>query len=735
MRVLRIAIPTPLRRVFDYLPPKGSENRELMPGIRVRVPFGRREVVGILLEVGTNSQLPTHKLKFASIIIDDKPLLPKALFSLVLWAAEYYVHPIGEVLSSSLPKLLRLGGAATLKQQLGWRLTAAGKAVEITKLARAPRQFNALRVLREHPQGVNSHDLKVANVAIPVMRVLVQKAWVEQFTIKSDYQDAQVATLVKPSELILNTEQQSVVAKVSAELSHFQTWLLHGVTGSGKTEIYLQVIAKVLQQGKQALVLVPEIALTPQTVARFQERFTVPIVVFHSRLTDRERLQGWLQAKTGQARIVIGTRSAVFTPLLTPGVIIIDEEHDLSFKQQSGFRYCARDLAVARARLENIPIMLGSATPSLESLYNVKRKRYQLLRLHKRAGKAIKPTFHVVDIRKQQLQHGLSEHLIAMMKNHLSRDGQILLFINRRGFAPVLFCHACGWVAECKRCDAKLTLHFEPHELRCHHCGNRQVVTRECLACNAQQVMPLGFGTERLQQAITTIFPNIKVARIDRDSTMRKGAMQKLLTDIHAGKHQILIGTQMLAKGHHFPKVTLVAVLYADGGLLSADFRGTERFAQLLLQVAGRAGRAEQPGEVLIQTHHPQHPLLQHLLADGYLSFADTVLAERQQAQFPPYHYLALIRVEALNQQQPLAFLQQTRSIADTMHSGDVKILGPVPAPMERLAGRYRAQLLLQASNRRRLQNMLQPLAVRLEQLKQSRQVRWSIDVDPLEMV
>ena len=518
-------------------------------------------------------------------------------------------------------------------------------------------------------------------------------------------------------------------------LDQYHAFLLDGVTGSGKTEVYLRVIGSVLAANKQALILVPEIGLTPQLLSRFQRRFPdISIAVLHSGLNDQERLQAWLSASKGNAGIIIGTRSALLTPLDRPGIIIVDEEHDLSLKQQEGFRYSARDLAVVRAQHLKVPVILGSATPALESLYNCERDRFTRLHLPERAGAATPPKFSLIDVRGQKLDNGLSAQLLAQMQTHLGAGGQVLLFINRRGFAPVLMCHDCGWHARCDRCDAHMTIHQHAHRLRCHHCGSERPLPASCPECNSSALFRVGYGTERVEQVLSSHFPTTPILRIDRDTTRRKGAMQAMLDQIKQGEPQILVGTQMLAKGHHFPNLTLVGLLDADYGLFSADFRAAERLGQLVLQVAGRAGRAERQGDVLIQTHHPESPLLQSLLSHDYGRFAQALLSERQAANLPPYSHLALLRAEAVDAQAPYRFLEEAHSLTSQLEDNAIEVYGPFPAPMERRAGRSRAQLLLQSNSRATLQLLLSAWLPRLETLKTGRKVRWSIDVDPLEM-
>ncbi|MAK87456.1 MAG: primosomal protein N', partial [Pseudomonas sp.] len=525
---------------------------------------------------------------------------------------------------------------------------------------------------------------------------------------------------------------------VSAGLGGFQAFLLEGVTGSGKTEVYLQLIHRVLEAGKQALVLIPEINLGPQTLARFEQRFNARIALLHSNVNDRERLDAWLAARDGEADIIIGTRSALFTPMKNPGLIIIDEEHDASYKQQEGLRYHARDLALLRARQENLPIVLGSATPSLESLHNAHSGRYALLKLTQRAGNAQSPRFLRLDVKSRPLDAGISGPLQQAIGQTLGAGQQVLVYLNRRGFAPTLLCHDCGWLSQCPRCDARMTLHQRHNELRCHHCGHVERPPRNCPDCGKVDLRPVGAGTERAEERLGILFPDYPVLRIDRDSTSRKGAMEQMIGTINRGEPCLLVGTQMLAKGHHFPRVTLVAILDADGGLFSADFRASERMAQLIVQVAGRAGRAEEPGKVIIQTHLADHPLLVQLTEQGYFAFAEQALSERRAAGLPPFSHLALLRAEAQKPGQAEAFLDDACNLAeqllDQLQLNGVDLLGPVHAPMERRAGRYRAQLLLQGNARATLHRLMGAWVPMLEQLPGGRAVRWSLDVDPIDL-
>lgn len=728
---LRLAIPTPLRRLFDYLPPEGMSCGQLSPGLRVKVPFGRATTIGILHSVVSHTDVPVNKLRQASEVIDARPILPASIMKLLLWAAEYYHHPMGEVMQNALPVMLREGRPPAVRGISRWVLSEAGAATDVSTLGRAKKQAALLGLLQEYSELGAEQLQPLMNGWREPMRKLEEKGWVEQ-------QERSCLQISSNSgcdaKLQLNPEQQHSVDHLCARLGEFHSALLEGVTGSGKTEVYLQIIEQVLARGEQALILVPEIGLTPQLLQRFRSRFSVPIAVLHSNLSDQERLCAWIKSGEGEASIVIGTRSAVFTPLARPGIIIIDEEHDASFKQQDGFRYSARDLGIKRARDEAIPILLGSATPSLESLQNALSGRFAHLPLKQRAGAARAPTMSLLDIRSQSMETGLSAQLIEAVRQTLARDEQVLLFLNRRGFSPVLMCHDCGWVSACKRCDANLTYYRQHNRLRCNHCGSEQRIEPACPDCGSVDLRDIGHGTEKIEESLVALFPDETIVRIDRDNTRRKGSLETLLAQAQSGEARILLGTQMLAKGHHFANVTLVGILDSDQGLFSADFRAAERMAQLITQVAGRAGREEKPGRVLIQTHHPDHPLLLSLIRQGYQGYAEAALAERQLAEMPPFSHLALIRAEAVDGSLPFAFLQEALSLTLGYQIDAVQAWGPVPAPMERRAGRYRAQLLLQASERAPLHKLLQQLAPQLEGLKSARKVRWSLDVDPSEM-
>ncbi|MCG7941757.1 MAG: primosomal protein N' [Candidatus Thiodiazotropha taylori] len=727
--ILKIALAGPLRGYFDYLPPEHN-GITLTPGCRFEIPFGRSSRVGILISTSSKSSVPTGKLKRALSQLDHTPLLQPSDLRLLKWAADYYEHPLGDVIFHALPLNLRKKPTAAKTSHPGLRLTQAGEALDPDTLSRAPKQRSVILALQQHPQGLaksllmQNHELSPA-----VLRSLLDKGLITP---------CELPPQPLPSEAAhqLNPQQQLAVDTVREKLDGFQAYLLNGVTGSGKTEVYLHLVTDVLAQGRQALILVPEIGLTPQLLQRFQQRMGHEVAVLHSGLADGEREKVWHAMRQMRQRVLIGTRSAVFTPMPELGLIIVDEEHDLSYKQQEGFRYNARDISLVRAQQTGCPVVLGSATPSLESLRNVQERRYRQLDLPKRAADASMPSLSLIDIRNGHLKGGLSPALLKHLQQTLQAGEQAMLFLNRRGYAPMLTCHACGWLTDCPRCDARMTHHRQQRLLWCHHCGHQQREPAVCPSCGSPDLRPVGQGTERVEEVLQQHFPNYPLARIDRDSTSRKGSLEKLLKQVHSGSIPLLIGTQMIAKGHHFPAVTLVAILDVDQGLFGADFRASERMAQLILQVAGRAGRAERPGRVMIQTRHPDHPLMQLLTQQGYAAFAELAMQERQMAMLPPYAHQALIRAEANRSDYPELFLKQLlESCQQIQHATELEFWGPVPAPMERRAGKTRAHLLIQSNQRLPLHRWLSQAIEIFPTLPHARKVRWSVDVDPQEML
>ncbi len=698
----------------------------------MRVPFGRQELIGVVLGVTTQSDLPRDKLKSIRRSLDSEPLLPATLMELLVWASAYYHHPIGEVMATALPVLLRRGLPAIAAGEKRYALTEAARLLSPDAFKRSPLQQRLVQALNARTEGLSAAQLaEVASNWRDAIKRLAARGLIritEEPCLPPRLAGQHGAPQLTPA-------QQAAGAAILAASGKFQCLLLLGVTGSGKTEVYLRAIEAVIARGDQVLVLVPEIGLTPQLVTRFEGRLNAPVAVLHSGLNENERLCAWQMARTAQAAVVIGTRSAVFTPMPKLALIIIDEEHDASFKQQDGFRYHARDVAIKRARLENLPVLLGSATPALESLHNAQQGRYQLLSLPERTGAAQPPRVTLLDLKRLKLNDGISPPLIEALQARLKRKEQSLLFLNRRGFAPVLMCHDCGWLAPCKRCDARLTIHQRSRKLRCHHCGAKAPLPVHCPACGSANLHGIGEGTERIETALARLFPQARIERFARDSTRRKGSLEEKLRRVHAGEADILVGTQMLAKGHDFPNLTLVGVLNADQGLYSADFRSEERLVQQLVQVAGRAGRADKPGEVMIQTHHPDNPAFAALAHHDYREFGRYALTEREAAQYPPFAHLALLRAESPKPDAALAFLRAAHGHAQALVEAElVHLMDPVPSPMERRAGRYRAQLLVQAGERKALHDFLTVWMARLEAEKLGHRVRWSLDVDPMEM-
>ncbi|MGF7453349.1 primosomal protein N' [Pasteurella bettyae] len=736
MKFVRVALAVPLMRLFDYILPEGMNP---VVGGRVQVSFGTQKRIAIVVELVDQTDIPAEQLKPILAVLDEEPLFNQALWRLLCWGAKYYQFSLGDVLFSALPAKLRTGESAVEKAKIFWKITALGESALITdQLKRAKKQFEALLALSKMPQekannmfspGVWS-QLKAKHFIQEVIQPVQSISWQQKLNNESIARAQQ--------RLTLNKSQALALSQLLFQ-DGFVAWLLDGVTGSGKTEIYLQYIEEILKQNKQVLVLVPEISLTPQTVQRFQARFNVLIDVLHSNLNDTQRLQVWQRARTGQSAIVIGTRSALFTQFFNLGLIVIDEEHDNSFKQQDGgWRYHARDLAIVYAKQLNIPILLGSATPSLESLNNVKKGKFKHIVLSNRAGNSPVLKHEVIDLKHQLVHNGLSDALLHKMTVHLKKGNQVMLFLNRRGFAPVMLCHECGWIATCQQCDKPYTYHQNHRVLKCHHCEIQKPVPMQCPECGSTHLVTTGIGTEQLEEVLKERFPQYKITRIDRDSTSRKGALENHLDNIRQGKSQILIGTQILAKGHHFPDVTLVAIVNVDSALFSLDFRAEERLAQLYIQVAGRSGRSEKQGEVVLQTHYPEHPLLQCLLNQGYSAFADSTLNLRYQMGLPPFSGQALFRAQSKKSEEAEQILQ---SIANYFHQWkqrqhvpDLQILGPISAPFSKKAGRFRWQLLLQHTSKSILQKALSEFNLELENDIKSSQVRWILDVDPQDM-
>ena len=734
--MLRVAINAPLRSPFDYLPPPGLAPSAVPLGVRVRVPVGAREAIGMVVDHADQPSVSAAALKAVHQVLDATPLLDSALMQLLRWTADYYHHPLGEVIAAALPKALR-EGAPVAAQIECWRATAAGlEALAADAARRSPKQQALLALLATRSGGLTSADI---TAQLPrwrsAARALLARGWIERLEVSAAAgapPPGPPAARIERNAPALSAAQSEAVAQIDATAGKYAAWVLQGATGSGKTEVYLQCAAHTLARSGSVLVLVPEIGLTPQLVQRFRARLKVDIAVLHSGLSDAERLAAWRAARSGQARAVLGTRSAVFAPVPQLGLIVVDEEHDSSYKQHDGgCRYSARDLAVVRAQQAGLPVVLGSATPALETLQNLIDGRYRGLSLPRREDQALAPRLALIDLRAHTVRQGLSTPVIDAMRRHLSAPGQVLVFINRRGYAPTLLCTSCGWIAPCHACDARLTVHRAGGQLRCHHCGATEALPERCLRCGFA-VKPVGQGTERVEETLRELFPDEALIRLDRDSASRPEQLESIIGSVLSGEARILVGTQMVTKGHHFPGISLVVVLNADQGLFSTDFRAAERLAQTIVQVAGRAGRERNRGEVLIQTQYPDHPLLQSLLSAGYEGFAAAALIERAAAQWPPFGRLAVLRASTRSSGGALAFLAAARKLSPG--TSDVRLLGPVAAAMARRADRYHAQLLIESADRGPLHRFIDNWLPQVESLARAQRVRYALDVDPIDI-
>ncbi len=730
MKIVRVGFDVPLDRLFDY---RCDDARESDIGARVLAPFGKRSMVGVILEITDTSSVAIARLKPITQMLREAPGFSPDDIQLIRFAADYYQHPLGAVVMSALPVGLRRARKTPVKSLTHYGLTALGATRTVDSLpARAATQRRLLALFLAHRSLDDAAVRACAPTAKIALRQLIESGYVA--TCEGALTHAPDATTPNAPEIIgppLTPDQAAAVTALLADLSAFKAHLLLGVTGSGKTEVYLRTIDAVLKKGRQALLLVPEISLTPQLEATVRGRFPdTKIVSLHSGLNDTERLNHWIAAQSGAARIVLGTRLAVFAPLPELGLIVVDEEHDASFKQNEGFRYSARDLAVVRARQRGVPIVLGSATPALETYHNAVGKRYALVRLPTRVNNT-PPRIVCINTRDVRLDNGFAPPLLTALRERLARREQSLVFINRRGYSPVLMCHDCGWLSGCHRCSAKLVLHAHDRRLHCHHCGYQSKVPMACPDCGNADLSPLGQGTQRIEATLAERFPQARILRIDRDSTRARGAWSGMRDRIEAREVDILVGTQILAKGHDFANLSLVCVVNADNLLYSTDFRAPERLYALLTQVAGRAGRGVTQGDVLIQTEFPTHPLYAALRDQDTARFADDLLKERRSAGFPPFQYQALLRAEAPQLDTAIQWLTRAAERAREIDDA-VMVYDPVPAGMMRLAGRERAQLLVQSSSRNRLQRFLAAWRDALSEKKASA-ARWSIDVDPLE--
>ncbi|HEX2826395.1 MAG TPA: primosomal protein N' [Burkholderiales bacterium] len=726
MKVLRVGLDVPVDREFEYFAPDATDDDV---GRRAVVPFGRRMTLGVVLGVSDHSIFPAEKLKRVTRILRDSPALSSDDLALLRFAADYYHYPLGQVVMNALPVRLRKAESAGRAEEVEYVLTHLGQQQQDDAIPRrALVKRRLLAALRQC--ALTRADVRKISASAPAaLREFEATGWVERRVRARRAAASAAGAACGPA---LNDAQAAAVDAVVQSLGTFRAFMLRGVTGSGKTEVYLHIAERTLERGGQVLMLVPEIALTPQLEAMVQARFPgAAMTSLHSGLNETERARNWLAAQAGEASIVLGTRLAVFASLPRLALIVVDEEHDASFKQTEGFCYSARDLAVVRASQRAVPVVLGSATPALETYHNAQSGRYTPVELPARIN-GRPPNIACVSVRGAQVYEGLAPEILDAIGRSTARGEQALVFINRRGWAPVLMCHACGWLSGCKRCSAQLVLHLPARELHCHHCGHLERVPAACPTCGNPDLSPIGQGTQRVEAALAQRFPDARILRIDRDTTRRRNAWNDMRKRIQSRDVDILVGTQILAKGHDFPHLALVCVLNADAMLYSADFRASERLYALLTQVAGRAGRGVAQGEVLIQTEFPHHPLYAALQTQDFAGYAETLLDERRTAGFPPYRHQVLLRAEAPEVATALEFLEHAREIGRALADG-VELYDPVPAAMVRLAGRERAQLLVQSLSRPRLHAFLGAWRDLLAAEKSSA-ARWALDVDPIDL-
>jgi primosomal protein N' (replication factor Y) len=729
MKILRVALDLPVDTLFDYL----DGGSHVKVGQRVLVPFGKRQTIGIVLARVALSEIADNKLKSILQAFEEEPPLPAPTLQLLKFCADYYQYPLGQALLSALPSRLREARLALLPKLTVFKLSSQARAAGLEAISSRAKLQRTLYQALDNTEYADATQLATISAG---WRNGIKQMKSQGLVLSEELEHLPQASLAPASvSPPLNPDQRQALDTILAEHEAFKVWLLYGITGSGKTEVYMHLLQAVLAKpNSQALVLVPEINLTPQLEARFRARFPqMHMVMLHSQMNESERLHGWLQAQNGDARIIIGTRLSVFTPIKQLALIVVDEEHDASYKQQDGMRYSARDIAILRAKSANVPVVLGSATPSLESWHNAQSGRYHLLQLSNRAvlGAAL-PEIKCIDVRQLPMQEALHPQLIHAMRQRLERGEQSLLFINRRGYAPVLLCNACAWVAPCTRCSSRLVVHLRDKRMRCHHCGHEQRIPMQCPSCGNPDLRPAGQGTQRLEELLAAQFPDARILRVDRDSMRNKNAISAMTKAVHAQQVDILVGTQMLAKGHDFPHLTLVGVIDTDSALFSPDYRAAEKLFAQLMQVSGRAGRAGISGEVLIQTAFPDHVLFQALQQHDYAAFADSLLQERQMANFPPYCFEALLRAEAPHYEPVREFFRAAAAASETL-THDLAVYDPVRPRMERLKGMERAQLLIQANARPALQKFLRSWVTILRALPQAGKVRWSVDVDPLD--
>ena len=726
-----VLVPIPLLEKFSYLPPKNSKY-PIKQGSRVLIPFGNRTLVGVIWSKRLQDSADKRKYKRIKEVLDAVPLLSSNAMNLAEWSSRYYHYPLGEIITYFFPPSLRKGNEASFRQSKYIEITSKGEFINEDLLSNAPVQRKLITILKEKKE-ISLKSLTAFEISPSAVTGLEDKGYIRRFSRElSPYKKLESKQQSKPHKL--NEQQSLAVAAINKGQNKNATFLIDGITGSGKTEVYLQAVQEIVAQGKQALILIPEIGLAPQAEERFRDYFGDRVMSFHSAKNDREKVDAWLGASKGLIDVIIGTRSSVFLPMKDLGIIVVDEEHDLSFKQMDKFRYSARDMALYRAKLEKVPVVLASATPSLETLKNVDEGKYELLKLSQRATGAKLPSFSAIDLRGKVLNEGISSDLIEATESELTQGNQVLIFLNRRGYASSLICKTCGWISNCDRCDALMTVHKNPLKLHCHHCESQKNYPEQCVSCGSDDFLTYGYGTERIEEFLRKSFPEYKILRIDSDSTRKKDSMDNYLHEIKKGEPMILLGTQLLAKGHHFPNVTLVGILDADSGLFSADFRGSERVAQLMTQVSGRAGRDKKPGRVVLQSYCPDHPQIEEIISGSYEKFAKKLLEDRKASKVPPFAFQAKLYAESpksLVSRDFIRGLLKKTPLSENLRK-DIRMVGPLPALMEKKSGVYRWELSIFSKSRSKLHKSLDILQSKLYDPKTTKQVRWSIDVDPL---
>ncbi|MEC9205805.1 MAG: primosomal protein N' [Pseudomonadota bacterium] len=722
--LIKVVLNLPIYQTFDYIAPK---NLDLdMSGVRVEVMFGRKKMLGIVVpsSINTDNKKVKKKYELKEIlkIIDKKPIINKDIMNMCLWASNYYQYPLGQILFSSIPSILRKGGDVEAKESITYTFSVTSK-VNSEYFKNKPSQRKIFDYVKKNKK-VFLDDIKKITTNLDPLQKLINQKLIKRIEFKPEKESIL-------STIDLNKEQLSIYKNITSNIDGFGSYLVEGATGSGKTELYIKISELITSKKGQVLIMVPEINLTPQTLERFQRYLGFNVKSYHSSLTESERLNTWLGSQNGDIDIIIGTRSSIFLPFKNLKVIIIDEEHDASLKQQEKFKYHARDLSLIRGQSNNFPVVLGSATPSFESLHNCKIGKYNHLELSKKFFKTLPPKIILVDLNKDIPDDGFSSELKKQIKNQLKKQEQTLLFIGRRGFSHTLLCKSCGWLSKCSKCDAYMAYHSNEKKLWCHHCGHKEYFYGKNACCKESEIIPLGFGTERIEKKLKSLFPSAKIMRIDSDSINTNRKIKDFVEQTKAGSIDILVGTQMLVKGHDFPKVSLVGIMDIDPGLHSIDFRGTERTAQLMVQVAGRSGRHKTQGQVIIQTRKPDHQLITELLKYGYRNFSKRALLEREEALLPPYSFIALLKISSHKINLCQNFLQTLKD--NFGDNKNINIYGPIPAPMIKKNNMYHFQLMIKSLNRKLLLQKSQEIREYIVG-KRLNNIRWSLDIDPLDV-